>query len=145
MASRQPVNNVMRGILGAAVLLCAIGSVSAQTSAPVEGGPAAPKAEGEDPQNPPPQVQVTPAPDGFRVGLFTFKPGGRIKLDMIKDYDAITSEDSFDPRTIVVPSQPGGNSRLHARETRLFLDIRGDVGAEGKELRMYVEGDFYGS
>ena len=42
-----------------------------------------------------------------------------------------------------MPSEPGGNSRLHARETRLFLDIRGPV--EGKELRMYVETDFYGS
>ena len=64
---------------------------------------------------------------------------------MIKDYDAITSEDSFDPRTIVIPEADGGNSRLHARETRLFLDIRGDVGADAKELQMYVEGDFYGS
>ena len=37
----------------------------------------------------------------------------------------------------------GGNSNLHAKETRLSLDIRGPV--EGKELRMYVETDFYGS
>ena len=64
---------------------------------------------------------------------------------MIKDYDALTSEDSFDPRTIVIPSEDGGNSRLHARETRLFLDIRGPAGTEARELRMYVEGDFYGS
>ena len=145
MASRQLVNNVTRAFLGAAVLLWAIGPVNAQTSAPAEGGPAAPKAEVDDPQNPPPQVQVTPAQDGFKVGAFTFKPGGRIKLDMIKDYDAITSEDSFDPRTIVIPSEPGGNSRLHARETRLFLDIRGPAGTGAKEVQMYVEGDFYGS
>jgi len=145
MASRQPVNNMTRGFLGAAVLLCAIGTVSAQTSAPAEGGPAAPKAEGEGKQNPPPQVQVEPARDGFTVGAFTFKPGGRIKLDIIKDYDALTSEDSFDPRTIVIPSEDGGNSRLHARETRLFLDIRGPAGTEARELRMYMEGDFYGS
>jgi len=153
MAVRKSVDNATR-LMCAAVLLCAIGSANAQTNTPAEGGPAAPKAEedgapavpaGE--QNPPPQVQVQaePAPDGFRVGLFTFRPGGRIKLDMIKDYDAITSEDSFDPRTIVVPSEDGGNSRLHARETRLFLDIRGKVGADAKELQMYVEGDFYGS
>ncbi len=144
----------MRGfVVVAAVFLFSIGSVNAQTTiARVEGGAAASKAEAagapagpDGAQNPPPQVQVEPAPDGFRVGLFTFRPGGRIKLDLIKDFDAITSEDSFDPRTIVVPSKDGGNSRLHARETRLFLDIRGDVGAEARELRMYVEGDFYGS
>ena len=153
MAVRKSVDEVTRGLVCAAVLLCAIGTVSAQTSAPAEGGPAAPKAEAggapaapDGEQNPPQvQVQAEPAPDGFRVGLFTFKPGGRIKLDIIKDYDAITSEDSFDPRTIVIPEADGGNSRLNARETRLFLDIRGDVGAEGKELQMYVEGDFYGS
>ena len=32
---------------------------------------------------------------------------------------------------------------IHARESRLFLDIRGPF--EGKELRMYLETDFYGS
>ena len=30
-----------------------------------------------------------------------------------------------------------------AKESRLFLDIRGPV--EGKELQMYIETDFYGS
>ena len=150
---REESRYVLRGLVVAAVLLFAIGSANAQTSSPVEGGPAAPKnveggpaeapADGQTPQKT--DVKVDPAPDGFKVGLFTFKPGGRIKLDIIKDYDAITSEDSFDPRTIVVPEADGGNSRIHARETRLFLDIRGPVGAEGKELRMYVEGDFYGS
>ena len=153
MALRNPVVDTMtRGLASAALLLCAIGPATAQTSSRVEGGPAASKADGEEgtpaptgEQNPPPQVQVEPAPEGFKVGLFTFRPGGRIKLDIIKDYNTITSEDSFDPRTIPVPAQDGGNSRLHAKETRLFLDIRGPIGAEGKELKMYVETDFYGS
>ncbi len=152
---KEEVGFVLRGLVVAAVLLFAIGSANAQTSPPTERGPAAPKnvegepteapANGQTPQKT--DVKVDPASEGFKVGLFTFKPGGRIKLDIIKDYDAITSEDSFDPRTIVVPAADGGNSRLHARETRLFLDIRGLIGteAEGKELRMYVEGDFYGS
>ena len=82
-------------------------------------------------------------PDGFTVGGFVFRPGGRIKLDIIRDFNPITSEDSFDPRTIPVDGSEGGNSSLHARETRLFLDVRGPV--EGNELRMYVETDFYGS
>ena len=77
------------------------------------------------------------------VGGFTFKPGGRIKLDIIRDFSAITSEDSFDTRTIAVDGSDGSNSNLHAKETRLSLDIRGPV--EGKELKMYVETDFYGS
>jgi outer membrane DcaP-like protein len=100
-------------------LLCAIGQASAQT-------PATP-----------------PAFDGFKIGSFTFKPGGRIKLDIIRDFDVITSEDSFDPRTIALGDPEGGNSQIHARETRLTLDMRGPV--EGSELRMYVETDFYGS
>ncbi|HMC76355.1 MAG TPA: DcaP family trimeric outer membrane transporter, partial [Vicinamibacterales bacterium] len=82
-------------------------------------------------------------PDGFTVGGFTFKPGGRIKLDIIRDFDPIGSEDSFDPRTIPVDGSEGTNSNIHAKETRLFLDIRGPV--EGKELKMFVETDFYGS
>ena len=77
------------------------------------------------------------------MGGFTFKPGGRIKLDIIRDFDPIGSEDSFDPRTIPVDGSEGSNSNLHAKETRLSLDMRGPV--EGKELRMYVETDFYGS
>ena len=128
---RRPLGSVMRVLVLPAVLVCAVSAPKAQTSSPVEGGPSeAPASE----QNPPPQIDVKaePAPDGFRVGLFTFKPGGRIKLDIIKDYDAITSEDSFDPRTIVLPAADGGNSRLHARETRLFLDIRGPVGPRAR-------------
>ena len=90
------------------------------------------------------QTPATPPEfDGFKMGSFTFKPGGRVKLDIIRDFDAITSEDSFDPRTIAVDGSDGGNSQVHARETRLTLDMRGPI--EGSELRMYVETDFYGS
>ena len=77
------------------------------------------------------------------MGGFTFKVGGRIKLDIIRDFDPIGSEDTFDPRTIPVDGSEGTNSNLIAKETRLFLDMRGPV--EGKELQMYVETDFYGS
>jgi hypothetical protein len=84
-----------------------------------------------------------PASDGFRVGSFTFKPGGRIKLDVIRDFKPIGSEDSFDPRTIPVDGSEGTNSNVHAKETRLNLDMRGMV--EDHELRMFIETDFYGS
>ena len=152
---------MLRGLLAAAVLLLAIGSADAQTSSPVETDPPAPTSEKAEPAQPPALVETDPPaptsekaepaqppapdtrPDGFTVGGFVFKPGGRIKLDIIRDFDPITSEDTFDPRTIPVDGSEGGNSKLHARETRLFLDMRGPV--EGKELRMYVETDFYGS
>ena len=79
----------------------------------------------------------------FYAGDWGFTIGGRIKLDMIHDFDAIGSTDSFDPRTIPVPEVPGSNTRIHARETRLSLGIAGP--AEGRELKMYIEGDFYGT
>jgi hypothetical protein len=92
---------------------------------------------------PGPAQAEKPAPDGFRMGAFTFKPGGRVKLDVIRDFEPIGSEDYFDTRTIPVDDSEGTNSNIHAKETRLNLDIRGDV--EGQELRMFIETDFYGT
>jgi len=87
-----------------------------------------------------------PAPERpratFYAGEWGFTLGGRIKLDMIHDFDAIGSTDSFDPRTIPVPVTDGANTRIHARETRLSLGIQGP--AEGRTLKFYIEGDFYG-
>jgi hypothetical protein len=88
------------------------------------------------------QAPETP-PDGFRMGGFVFKPGGRVKLDVIRDFKPIGSEDSFDPRTIPLDGSEGTNSNVHAKETRLNLDIRGIV--EERELRMFIETDFYGT
>ena len=159
----------MRGLAGSRQFsCCAIGSANAQTSAPVDDGraapretpttgtatteapkaetpkPAAPKAETPEPDAADPQAQGTSSTfDGFRIGVFTFKPGGRIKLDIIRDFNPIGSEDTFDTRTIVLDGSEGGNSNLIAKESRLFLDMRGPV--EGKELRMYIETDFYGT
>ena len=145
-----------------AVLLCAIGSANAQTSGPVDDGRAAPATPQEAPNTgtatteapktdapkaePPaePQAQGTSSTlDGFKVGGFTFKPGGRIKLDIIRDFNAITSEDSFDTRTIAVDGSEGSNSQPPCEGDAPVLDIRGPV--EGKELKMYIETDFYGS
>jgi hypothetical protein len=77
------------------------------------------------------------------MGDFRFKVGGRVKLDIIRDFKPIGSEDTFDVRTIPIPQSEGQNSTLNAKETRLNVDIRGPV--QGKELRVYVETDFYGS
>jgi hypothetical protein len=102
---------------------------------PVEPAPAPPAA----PQSGQPDAEA----DGFKMGAFTFKPGGRVKLDVIRDFKPIGSEDYFDTRTIPVDGSEGTNSNVHAKETRLNLDIRGM--ALDRELRMFVETDFYGS
>jgi DcaP outer membrane protein len=138
MTPRKPVNSALRCFVWAAVVLSAIASAHAQSTAPpVEGSSQAPPTEKAQP------AQTEPKPDGFTVGGFTFKPGGRVKLDIIRDFNPITNEDAFDTRAIAVDGSEGTNSNLIAKESRLFLDMRGPV--EGRELRMYLETDFYGS
>ena len=127
---------------GAALLASAwTGSAQTPSPPPVQDAPAATPAAEEPAQ----KTEQTPAKseDGFRMGAFTFKPGGRVKVDVIRDFKPIGNEDAFDTRTIAVDGSEGTNSNLHAKETRLNLDIRGQ--AEGRELRMFIETDFYGS
>src|SRR6185295_10817363 len=96
--TRRPLDSAVRAFVLLAVFLSAISSANAQSGSGVEGGPAAPATEKADP--PPAPAQEAKPPDGFTVGGFVFKPGGRAKLDIIRDFNPITSEDSFDPRTI---------------------------------------------
>src|SRR5262249_10396781 len=63
--------------------------------------------------------------------------------DLIHDFDANGSPDTFDPRAIPVDGTKGTNTRVHARETRLSLDLQGP--AEGRNLELFIEGDFYGA
>src|SRR3954463_14007148 len=142
MRARQSAGVVMRRLCFPAVLLCAAGSANAQIGSPVEGGLAAPGIQKSEAPQAPAQAAAPEKPDGFTMGGFLFKMGGRLKLDIIRDFDPIGSTDSFDPRTIAIDGSKSTNSNLHARETRLFLDMRGP--AEGKELKLYVETDFYG-
>ena len=112
----------------------------AASAAPATGSAAAPAAAPAAV----PAAQEPKPQEGFLVGGFTFKPGGRVKLDVIRDFTRIGNEDAFDTRTIFLDSEGDGtNSNLHAKESRLSLDIRGKV--DDDELRMYVEGDFYGA
>lgn len=121
----------------------ACAQLGAQEPAPASGTP--------PPSQPPPQTQQpqqpAPAPKGlqWQVGDYTVKLGGYIKVDLIHDFDEIGSTDSFDPRTIPTndESNPGTNTRMHARQTRFNLDVRGptDVGT----MRAFFEGDFFGS
>lgn len=101
-------------------------------------GPTPPRAKPSDSPKPPPRPAGT-----FGSGPWVFTLGGYIKLDLIHDFDAIGSTDSFNPRTIPADGIPGTNTRFNASETRLSLGIVGPV--EGRDLKFFVEGDFYGT
>ncbi len=88
-------------------------------------------------------AQSAPPAGTFTAGSIKFTIGGRIKLDAIHDFKPIGSTDFFDPRTIPIGAGDGTNTRLHARETRLQLGIESPAGDH--PMRLYVEGDFYGS
>jgi hypothetical protein len=70
------------------------------------------------------------------------KLGGYVKGDFIHDFDAIASEDNFDPRTIFTDGRDGENTRLHARQTRLNLEARWPT--DVSPSRIFVESDFFG-
>ena len=88
-------------------------------------------------------AQASPSPITFSSGSWQFTLGGYLKLDLIHDFDPNSSPDSFDPRSIPVDGSKGTNTRIHARETRLSLGIEGP--AEGRNLELFLEGDFYGT
>ena len=127
----------------AAAWTCAAQDTTAAPPAPPQAGETGSGASGAPAPAPASGQGDTTREDGFRMGAFTFKPGGRVKLDVIRDFNPVGSEDSFDTRTIRVDDSEGTNSNIHAKETRLNLDIRGM--AENRELRMFIETDFYGT
>jgi hypothetical protein len=96
-------------------------------------------------QQPAPEVAPPPPPKGIQweYGEYTWKLGGYIKVDVIHDFDEIGSTDSFDPRTIPTSGaeEPGDSTRIHARQSRLNLDLRGPSSAG--PFRAFVEGDFF--
>lgn len=87
-----------------------------------------------------------PAPElkglQWQINEWTLKLGGYVKLDLIHDFDAIGSTDSFDPRTIPTDGSQGTNTRMHARSSRLNLDLRAPTSTY--PLRVFIEGDFFG-
>ena len=88
-------------------------------------------------------AQASPSPITFSSGSWQLTLGGYFKLDLIHDFDANSSPDFFDPRNIPVDGSKGTNTRIHARETRLSLGIEGP--AEGRDLELFLEGDFFGT
>jgi len=92
-----------------------------------------------------PSIQEADFPGSFPLAGtdIRLKIGGFVRLDIIHDFSAMGSTDSFDPSTIPTDGTKGENTRVHARGTRLNLDTRGPSTAG--ILRAFVEGDFYGS
>ena len=88
-------------------------------------------------------AQASPSPITFSSGSWQLTLGGYFKLDLIHDFDPISSPDAFDPRGIPVDGSKGTNTRVHARQTRLSLGIKGP--GEGRDLELFLEGDFYGT
>ncbi len=74
------------------------------------------------------------------------KIGGYVKVDFIHDFDPIGDVYQFKSNSIPVAgtaaADQGGQTTIHARETRLTLTLLQDT-SRGK-LEAYVEGDFYG-
>jgi len=89
------------------------------------------------------RAQTTPSPIAFSSGSWQFTLGGYVKLDLIHDFDPNSNPDSFDPRNIPVDGTEGTNTRIHAKQTRLSFAVEGP--AEGKQLKLFLEGDFYGT
>jgi hypothetical protein len=71
------------------------------------------------------------------------KAGGYVKLDLIHDFKPIESPDFFDVSKIPTDGSEGESTHLNVKETRLLADVRSPLRAG--EIKMYVEGDFYGS
>jgi len=71
------------------------------------------------------------------------KVGGFAKFDFIQDFNSIGSTDLFDTTTIPTSGPQKGNTRLHARQTRLNLDLRHP--SEWGDVQVFAEGDFFGT
>ena len=71
------------------------------------------------------------------------KIGGYVKADFIYDFDPIDSTDSFVTTNIPISAPDRTNTRFHSRQTRLSFDTRWV--ASDNPVRIFVEGDFFGS
>lgn len=89
----------------------------------------------------------TAAPE-FEGGLIVIGPdvalkiGGYVKADLIHDFDAIDTTDSFSTISIPTSGPNRRNTRFHARQSRLSFDTRWHAG--GDVARAFVEADFFG-
>jgi hypothetical protein len=138
-------------------LVVAITAISAHLGAQQPPVPQQPTpAESPVKTSPPPMAAQTPdlaqpvkpagkLPLEWKFEDFTLKFGGYVKVDLIHDFDEIGSTDSFDPRTIPTndESDPGTATRIHARQTRFNVDLKGPTSIG--PFHAFAEGDFFGT
>ena len=128
------------------LLVATARSVSAQQPAPSPEAPRTAAAKAEAPQK---VVEEGLFPKSWKVpGTdLSIAIGGYIKVDFIQDIDAIG--DAFEFKVNSIPmagsaaAAQSGRTTIHARETRLNLDVRSE-GSGGRHFRAFVEGDFFG-
>jgi hypothetical protein len=112
-------------------------------------------------QAPPTGTEEQPAQAGPKVveeGLFpksikipgtdlSLGIGGYVKVDFIQDFDPVGDAYEFKVNSIPADGSSAaaqsGRTTIHARETRLNLDLRSE-GSGGHHFRAFVEGDFFG-
>lgn len=96
-----------------------------------------------------PGLNFNEFPDDYLSGItlgegrWRMKIGGYVKADLIHDFRAIDSRDTFDPSSIPVGEPQRTSTRFHARQTRLNMDSRW-ITNTGEPLRFLIEGDFFG-
>jgi hypothetical protein len=96
---------------------------------------------------PPKAVEEGLVPKSIRIPgtAVSFSIGGYAKLDAIQDLDPLGNRYEFKMNSLPVDgadNDQGGQTTLHARETRVNLDVRSSDGPQ--HLRVFVEGDFFG-
>jgi hypothetical protein len=127
-----------------ALALCWAGSPAGEEPLPVDA--AATELSGEEEPGESSPEEPEDSPEGiFKIpnSKATIGIGGFARLDLIHDFDAIGSEDGFDPSTIPTAGREGENTRLHAKWTRLNVDFRRPT--RRGPARIFVETDFFDS
>ena len=142
----------LNGSLALALLLLAGAPAMAGQASPT-GPSAAPAAAAPDeqpaPQSGPKVVEEGLFPKSFKIpGTdLSLGIGGYIKVDFIQDFDPIGDAYEFKVNSIPADGSSAaaqsGRTTIHARETRLNLDLRSE-GSGGHHFRAFVEGDFFG-
>ena len=119
-------------------------------AAPAQAGQAPPPpAEGQAAQTGPKVVEAGLFPKSIRIpGTdLSLGIGGYVKVDFIQDFSGIG--DAYEFKVNSIPTEGSdaanlsGRTTIHARETRLNLDLRSE-GSGGHHFRAFVEGDFFG-
>jgi hypothetical protein len=84
----------------------------------------------------------------IEAGDISIQFGGFAQADWIQDFDYVGNDSQFKVNSIPVPPDPnaslGGSANLQAKATRFSVDVR-SLGGMAEGLRVYVEGDFFGS